>query len=388
MTAPALVASTSTEPVGVRGVTEDEVLFGMAAALSGPNKEYGRQMKIGIDAAFKAVNEAGGVNGRRLRVLTVDDTYEPQRTVEAMKELYEQHKVFGFVGNTGTPTAAVALPYALQRKMLFFGAYSGGGLLRRDPPDRYVFNFRASYAEETAAIVKYLIQVRHIGPEHIAVFAQQDAFGDGGYAGIAKAMRALRPDAKAPFRIGYKRNTIDVTDALQKLRERPIAVRAIVMLALYRPAAALIARVRDLRPNALFVSGSWVDSSALSEELRMLGPRYADGVVVTQVVPNSESSATAVLRYKEAMAKYMPLERTECISLEGYLMANILVEGLRRSGRALDTEKLVAALEGSQEFDLGIGVPIRFGLVEHQGSHKVWGTQLDQAGQYQPIDLE
>src|SRR5262249_54206716 len=158
-----------------------------------------------------------GVHGRRLRLVTVDDGYEPPRTTQAMQELYERHQVFGFIGNTGTPTAAVAVPFALEKRTIFFGAYSGASLLRRDPPGRYVFNFRASYAEETNAIVQYLVRVRHIRPEHIAVFAQEDAFGEAGYAGIAKAMRALRPDVTGLFRIGYQRNSIDVTDAIQKL---------------------------------------------------------------------------------------------------------------------------------------------------------------------------
>src|SRR5262249_38749749 len=157
------------------------------------------------------------IHGRRLRLVIADDSYEPARTTNAMSQLYDQDKVFAFVGNTGTPTAAVALPFALERKMLFFGAFSGASLLRRDPPARYVFNFRASYAEETAAIMKYLIKVRHIRPQHIAVFAQEDPFGDSGYAGVARAMRSLKPEVKSIFRVGYKRNTIDVADALAKL---------------------------------------------------------------------------------------------------------------------------------------------------------------------------
>src|SRR5256884_6945966 len=116
------------------------------------------------------------------------------RAAETMKELYEKQQVFGFVGNVGTPTAVVALPYALERRMLFFGAFTGAGLLRRDPPDRYVFNYRASYAEETEATVKYLVNVRRLKPEQIAVFAQQDGYGDSGYAGVVKAVRALRGD--------------------------------------------------------------------------------------------------------------------------------------------------------------------------------------------------
>src|SRR5256884_8261808 len=115
------------------------------------------------------------------------------RAAETMKELYEKQQVFGFVGNVGTPTAVVALPYALERRMLFFGAFTGAGLLRRDPPDRYVFNYRASYAEETDAVVRYLVNVRRLRPEQIVVFAQQDSYGDAGFEGVAKAMRTLRP---------------------------------------------------------------------------------------------------------------------------------------------------------------------------------------------------
>ena len=103
-----------------------------------------------------------------------------------MKQLYEKDEVFGIVGNVGTPTAVVALPFALERKMLFFGAFTGAGLLRNDPPDRYVFNYRASYAEETAAMVHYLVKVKRLKPNQIAVFAQQDPYGDSGFSGVTK----------------------------------------------------------------------------------------------------------------------------------------------------------------------------------------------------------
>src|SRR4029078_9962732 len=132
-----------------------------------------------------------------------------------MQQLYEKEQVFGFAGNVGTPTAVVGLPYALERKMLFFGAFTGDSLLRRDPPDRYVFNYRASYVEETDAVVRYLVKVRGLRPEQIAVFAPQDAYGDAGFAGVAKAMRTLRGgDEGAILRLDYKRNTVDVSDAV------------------------------------------------------------------------------------------------------------------------------------------------------------------------------
>src|SRR5215468_4800797 len=166
----------------VRGVTDSEIRFGISAPFTGPAKELGQHMKQGIEAAFNAANAKGRVYGRQLRLVAADDGYEPTRTAATMKQLYEKDQVFGLVGNVGTPTAVVALPYALDRKMLFFGAFTGAGLLRNDPPDRYVFNYRASYSEETAAVVNYLVKVRRLLPEQIAVFAQQDAYGDAASA--------------------------------------------------------------------------------------------------------------------------------------------------------------------------------------------------------------
>ena len=156
---PAPVANTD---LATRGVTDHEIRFGMASPFTGANKEAGRQLKLGVDAAFDEINDAGGVNGRQLRLFAVDDGYEPSRTPAAMQELTGKDQVFGFIGNFGTATAAVALPLALEQKTLFLGALSGGNLLRRDPPDRYVFNYRPSYSEETGAAVRYLVKVRRI----------------------------------------------------------------------------------------------------------------------------------------------------------------------------------------------------------------------------------
>jgi ABC-type branched-subunit amino acid transport system substrate-binding protein len=133
---------------------------------------------------------------------------------------------------------------------------------------------------------------------------------------------------------------------------------------------------------------SFVGSTSLAEELKLLGPRYAEGVIVTQVVPPVESHSTAVLKYKAALENYFPGEAPDYVSLEGYLSATVLVEALRRAGRSVDTERLVNAFEGIRSLELGIGSLITFGIAEHQGSHKVWGTQLDAQGQYQVIDLE
>jgi branched-chain amino acid transport system substrate-binding protein len=381
----------------VRGVTDSEIRFGISAPFTGSAKELGQNMKIGIEAAFNVANAKGGVYGRQLRLVAADDGYEPTRTAATMKQLYEKDQVFGLVGDVGTPTAVVALPYALDRKMLFFGAFTGAGLLRNDPPDRYVFNYRASYAEETGAVVNYLVKVRRLLPEQIAVFAQQDAYGDSGFAGVEKAVRALRGGNESSIlRLNYQRNTVDVEDAVAKLQQynaqlqqkkRP-PIKAVIMVPTYRAAAKFIEKTRDLYPDMIYTSVSFVGSTALADELMLLGKKYATGVIVTQVVPAVDGHSSLVLDYKSALAKYFPGDAPDYVSLEGYVDASVLIAALQRNGAQLDTEGLVGTLENLRDLDIGLGTPVIFSRSDHQGVHKVWGTQLDETGHYQPIDLQ
>ncbi|MGO8951825.1 MAG: ABC transporter substrate-binding protein [Rhodomicrobium sp.] len=376
-------------PDPVRGVTGSEIVFGMAAPFSGPARELGLQMRLGIETAFRSANDDGGTNGRMLRLVSVDDGYEPVRTAEAVKQLYEKDRVLGFIGNVGTPTAMVSAPFALEHRMLFFGAFTGAGILRRDPPDRYVFNYRASYAEETDAVVQYLVNRRKLAPDQIAVFAQQDSFGDAGFAGVAKAMRALRGgDGSDTLRIGYPRNTIDVDAAIAQLKANKKPIKAIVMVATYRAAARFIEKTRDTYPGLIYTNVSFVGSTSLRDELMLLGPKYAAGIIVTQTVPPLNSYSTLVLQYRAALAQYFGGEAPDYVSLEGYIAAQVLIEALRRAGPQLDTEKTVDALESMNSLDIGIGARISFSRSEHQAIHKVWGTVLDEAGKYQPLDLQ
>jgi ABC-type branched-subunit amino acid transport system substrate-binding protein len=385
--APLAVGQKSSIPV--QGITDNEIRFGISAPFSGAAKELGHNMKLGIEAAFSLANAGGGVHGRQLRLVAVDDGYEPARAAETMKQLYEQDRIFAVLGNVGTPTAVVALPYALERQMLFYGAFTGAGLLRRDPPDRYVFNYRASYAEETDAVVRYLVKVRRLKPEQIAVFAQQDSYGDAGFAGVARAVRSLQGgDESTILRLNYKRNTIDVDDAVAQLRKSRTPIKAVIMVPTYRAAARFIEKTREFNPNLIYTSVSFVGSTALANELMLLGAKYATGVIVTQVVPAVDGHSSVVLAYKSALAKYFPGELPDYVSLEGYLAASLMVEALKRNGRQLDTESLVETLENIHELDIGLGAPVSFGRTEHQALHKVWGTELDASGHYQPIDLQ
>jgi branched-chain amino acid transport system substrate-binding protein len=380
----ALVAAAA---AGARG-QDGEISVGMCAPFSGVAKELGLGLKTGIDVAFAAANEAGGVHGRRLHLLAIDDVYDPARTLPCMKDLVEKRKVFAILGNVGTATAAVAVPYANEKGILFFGAFSGAGVLRNDPPDKFIFNYRASYAEETAAIVRHLVEVRRIDPSHIAVFAQDDAFGVAGFDGVAKAMRRLHRDPARLLRVSYKRGTADVDEAVKAVRHAGSQVKAVVMVATYKPAARFIEKLRDAGSDLVFTNVSFVGSNELAEELSQLGPKYAEGIIVTQVVPNPSSNAAAILKYRAELKKYAPGEKAGFVSLEGWLSARLFLEGLQRAGHALTTDSLIEGLEGVRALDLGVGVPLTFGPSEHQASHKVWGTVMDGQGAFTAIELE
>ena len=390
---PAKVPGAAAEPKhssaasAVQGVTDTEIVLGMTAPFSGPSRELGRGMQIGLETCFDDVNARGGVAGRKIRLVALDDGYEPDRALANMNLLFDKHKVFAFIGDVGTPTAEKTLPYALGKQMLFFGPFTGAKLVRKDPPDRFVFNYRASYEEETAAILKYLVEIKKIRPEQVAVFAQQDGYGDSGFSGVVKMLRKLGGDPDKLLRVGYARNTVDVADAVKKIVAAP-DLRAVIMVPTYRPAAKFIQAVKDAGKELTFASVSFVGAAPLADELMQLGPKYGEGVIVTEVVPLPDSQASAVLKYRELLGKYYPSEMPSFISLEGYIDAMIFAHALEKAGENLTTDSLIAALESIRNLDLGISVPITFGPSDHDGSHKVWGTVLDKNGQYQILDLD
>jgi ABC-type branched-subunit amino acid transport system substrate-binding protein len=332
------------------------------------------------------VNDTGGIAGRRLELIALDDGYEPDRALDNVRELADEYTVFAFMGNVGTPTAEKTLPVILQKKMLLFCPFTGAGLLRPVPPDRHVFNYRASLEEETAAAVRYLVG-RKIRPEQIAVFAQEDSHGDAGFHGVARALGKYGRYPEQILRVGYRRNTVHVERAAQEIIAHK-EIRAVVMVPSYRPAARFIGRVREVSKDVLFTSTSFVDSESLAAELVDMGPEYAEGVMVTQVVPPLQSHSSMVGKFCKMLRRYHPSETPSSVSLEGYVTGALLSEGLRRAGEELTTETLIDALESIHDLDLGIGVRLGFSRSKHQASHKVWGILLERSGRYRPVDVD
>jgi ABC-type branched-subunit amino acid transport system substrate-binding protein len=408
--APKVPAAPSGSKVVQQGVSPTAITLGMSAVFSGPNRQLGENMKLGLETAFSLANSEGGVHGRKVQLLALDDGYEATRAATTMQELLDRRKVFAVVGNVGTPTSAVAAPIASKQKTIFFGAFTGAPVLRQDPPDRYVFNYRASYREETAASMKYLVTVQKIPIDRIVVFAQEDSFGDAGYEGVIKAVHQLDREARDVLRVGYKRNTTDVegavaqilkyhqkTEVIQKgkqpadnVRVAKHPVRAVVMVATYKAAAKFIQQLREgahgLKP--LFFNVSFVGTEALADDLKGAGPGSCQGVYVTQVVPPAMSGATGVRRYRDALAAFQPQAQPGFVSLEGFIVGSMFVEALKRTGPELTTERLVDTFEQFNRVDLGFGAALSYSLSEHQGSHKVWGTRLDDDCVPQPADLD
>ncbi|MCA9517612.1 MAG: ABC transporter substrate-binding protein [Myxococcales bacterium] len=343
--------------------------IGMSAAFSGPAEALGAGMRDGVLAYFAAVNARGGVHGRPLELVARDDAYEPARTAPNMRALADEDHVFAVIGNVGTPTAAVAVPIADEKHLPLFGAFTGAGLLRKSPPDRYVVNFRASYAEETAEMVRGLVTELGIRPEQIGFFTQNDAYGDAGWKGAVAALERLGYADAANLPHGrYPRNTVDVEAGLAELLDPRVDVRAVIMVGAYKPCARFIqlAKAYDFAPY--FLNVSFVGSDALAGTLGADG----DGVVITQVVPLPDGD-TAAARELQAT---VPAEKRNFVTFEGFLAAKAFVAALERAGADATPESFLDAVESGAPFDLGLGVEHRLSKAEHQFSHRVWPTVI------------
>lgn len=353
---------------------ENSLVFGMSTALTGPTAHLGLGMRAGVLAAFKEANDAGGIQGRGLCLLALDDGYEPSRTVPNIKILLEEQQVLGLIGNVGTPTAVAAVPMVNRYKIPFFGAFTGAGILRKTPPDRYVINYRASYVEETGAMIDALITKGGLRPEEIACFTQRDAYGDAGYTGAIEALK--RHGLKDENRIThgrYERNTLAVENGLADILLAKPFPRAVIMVGTSAPCAEFIKLAKQSGLAALFLNVSFVDSAALAERLGPLG----EGVLVTQVVPHYESAMPAVHDFQKALLTLDPATPPSMVSLEGYLAGRILAQALRTipDGQP-NGEKIIDALEGLGTFDAGLDEPLRLDSNEHQASHRVWPTVI------------
>ena len=358
----------------LEGIFEDSVLLGQSAAFSGPAQELGRNMRLGLEAAFAEANRLGGVAGRRVDLVSLDDAYEPEAAVTNTQQLIDSEGVFALIGEVGTPTSRSAAPIAAAAGVPFIAPFTGAAFLR-DPEWRNIINLRSSYDQETEEIVARLVSDR--GSERIAVMFQDDSFGRAGYRGV---LAALERRDMTPVAIGlYPRNTTAVRTALLDLRQGD--PQAVVLIGAYQPVASLISWARHVGEDWPFVTVSFVGSNALAEELGPVG----DGVLVTQVVPfPTDDSLPVVSSYLEALAAHQPRATPGFVSLEGYLAGRMTIVGLERCGRDLTRSCFLDEILRGEPVDID-GFRLSFGIDDNQGSDAVFLSVLED-GRYLPIE--
>ncbi len=357
------------------GVSAERILFGQSAAFSGPAQELGRNMRLGILAAFQEANRHGGVHGRQLDLVYRDDAYEPEAAIENTQELIKQEGVFALIGAVGTPTSRSATPVAAESGVPYVAPFTGAAFLR-DPEWNNIINLRASYYQETEEMVARLTE--DLGIERIAVMYQDDSYGRAGFRGVRGALDRRSMDLAA---IGvYPRNTTAVKAALLDLRQgNP---EAVIIIGAYKPVAALIAWARHTGLTPVFLTVSFVGSNALAQELGTGGA----GVLVTQVVPfPTDSSLPIVAAYHRALAAYQPDAVPGFVSLEGYLAGRLAIASLERCGRAVSRTCFLDSLHRTDVIDLD-GFTLRYGEADNQGSDEVFLTVIGRDGQYHPIE--
>lgn len=354
------LASGATALMGFPAVhaQSDKIVLGQSAPFTGPAAQLGIQYNAGAQLYFSQINANGGVGGRMIEIRQLDDGYDPERCAENTRKLIEQD-VLALFAYVGTPTSLAALPLALKAKVPFIAPFTGAMALR-NPLHPQVFHVRASYADETALIVK---QLYNLGLRKVAVLYQNDAYGKAGLDGVTAALAKL--DSKPVAIASVERNTVEVAAAVATLNAA--TPDAVVQISAYKTCAAYIRAARKAGYGGQFFNVSFVGTKALSDELG----KEAAGVVVSQVVPSPFVQSNALVRdYTEAVLKSGGTVQANYSSLEGFLAARVMVEGLRHGGSRGSREGLIAGLEsiGSQSFG---GFNVTFSKTDHVASRFV-----------------
>ena len=366
----ALAALVASGGVLAQGVTDSEILLGQSAPLSGPAEQLGRDMRQGALLYFNRVNARGGINGRRVELKTLDDGYEPPRAAENTRRLIGQDRVFALFGYVGTPTSQASLPIFTEAKVPFVGAFTGAQLLR-EPFNPYIFNVRASYFDETEAIVQHLTAT---SIDRIAVFYQDDAYGQAGLAGVERALakRKLAVVGKGTV----QRNTVEVKQAVAALSKAD--AQAVIMICAYKSCAAFIREMKKAGSQPTFLNVSFVGSRALEQELG----KEARGVEISQVVPFPwDQTIPIVHEYRKAIEEAGGGMEPGFGTLEGYIAAKVTAEGIRRAGRGLTRESFARAMESMGDYDVG-GFRVSFGPNDHEASKFVDLTLISKDGKF------
>ncbi|KXF83428.1 ABC transporter substrate-binding protein [Enterovibrio coralii] len=347
------------------GVTDSTITFGMSNALTGPASGLGNGVKEGTLAYFEKINKKGGVNGRKIKVISLDDGYEPHRAAKNAKRLIYTDKVFALVSFVGTPTSKAVVPEVKRANIPYIGPFTGAEFLR-NPGDKNIFNIRASYFDETEKLVDHF--VNDLGYTKIAIFIQDDGYGAAGKAGVKRALKKHGLNIHAEGR--YKRNTLKVEQGLNTIKYRE--PEAVIMVGAYQACGAFIKLAHQQNFKPKFANISFVGTKKLIAELGSFG----DGSYISQVMPNPDGSDLRLISDFKKDLKSFGVKDPYYTQLEGYLNAKVIVEALKRSGENLTRERFVRSMEGLKNKDFG-GLQVNFGRSDRQGLDDVYLTKIE-----------
>lgn len=344
------------------GLSPDEIRVGMVNAQSGPAAALGLSMRNGVQAYFQRINAEGGIHGRRISLLSLDDGYEPSRTAAHTLSLLKTRQVFALLGYVGTPTSRAAVPIAQRAQVPYLFPFSGAEFLRT-PVKPGVFSIRASYIEETEQLVERVTEDLKLSK--IAILMQDDSFGESVKSGLNGAL--LKRDLKIYAQARIQRNSLEVAEAIKALqRTQP---EAVFFVGTYKQLAAAIKQAKALNFKTRFISVSFIGS----ERLIAVAGRDADGVYISQVVPSPQDTSRQLVQAYQADMQANSLDHA---SLEGYIGAQVFIEALRKAGPEPTHETFIDALE-HLDMDLG-GFTVAFSRNRHQGSDAVYLTRIEQ----------
>jgi len=357
------------------GIDSERILFGQSAALTGPAQALGNGMRDGLLAAFQRVNQQGGVSGRKLELLSYDDGYEPNLAAANAEQLIVEDRVFALIGSVDTPTARSILPVIKPQQIPLIGPFTGAAFLRQP---NHVINLRANYAQETERWIEYLVDQQ--GLSRIALFYQDDSFGQAGLKGITKALR--KRQLRLVARDSYARNLTAVHAGLFKIRKAH--PQAIAIVGSYRPAAEFIRLAHSMNVDTQFINISFVGTQALADEL---GDKRA-GIMVTQVMPSPwDLSLPLVASYQRDLAASNSDAKPNYVSLEGYLAGRLAIAVLTELPVNITREAFIEHIYDTGEFEID-GLALSFGPSDNQGSDKVYLTRIQADGSIQAVEVK
>jgi len=340
------------------GVTDNEILIGTANALSGPSSYVGKEMNLGFQAYINYINERGGVNGRKIKMVSCDDRYETEGAISCFKTL-NGDGVFGITGCYGAALINKYIPMAMLAKMPLVG-FSSGPKFAADPVKRYVFTIRPDFIEEEEQVVNKLWNEG--GFRRFAVVYQNDAYGNNILIGVQNSLKKNNAEVVAAG--SYVRNSSNLKQAFDQVKAA--APEVVILGAVQVPCTEIVKMAHAANWHPIFVLNS---GSAVDQFVELAGAD-AEGALVTEVAPEYvHSELPAIEKYNELLKKYFPSEKPNLTSLRGYNNAMLWVEGLKRAGRDLTREKFVEALDGMKNWDQGMGkdMDVSFSPTNHVG---------------------